>query len=381
MRHLSRFALLLPLSLSLAACGAGPQSTETPDNAEPAFQETVPPGTQVTIARGGQWVPATIVKQTGATKARIHYDGMPAEWDEEVTFDRLRSRPNAAPAVAFKPGEILIVRSQNRLFVAEMVQQVDPQNIRVHYAGYGPEVAENVSLDRAARPFLGATAYPVGTAVLVNAGAPQPLPGKVVAVVAADQWIVRLDGAGPNYDQTVGADRIFPAAAPAPTAAPTVSTVPTAAPTTTPAASGSASAGKPPAAGSAQPATKPPAASPAAPAAQAPLQVGDAVLVHVRNVYYPAKITAAGSTSASWKVRLEGQSVEEEFAKDKVVRLQDPLKNVKYANNQNVFIEWHGVYAAGKVIKEMSAGNYKIRVDGASPDADEIVVVKRLRPR
>ncbi|MBK8252735.1 MAG: hypothetical protein IPK82_08710 [Polyangiaceae bacterium] len=351
----------------VSACGSGPTNPTAP-TATANFQPTVPAGMQVLANRQGQWLPATVVRQTSATSVVVHYDGTPAEWDEDVPFERVKAREAQPAQTLYRPGELVLAQAQNRLYAAEIVQQVDARTYRIHYAGYGPETVENATIDRLQRQFAGQTQYPVGSALLVNVGQAAPMPAKVIAVVAADQWVVRFDGLTAQYDQLVGANRVMPpATAAAPTATPT--TAPTAAPTTAPTAA-------PAVTGTAK--TAPPKPEVAAPA---PLKVGDAVLVLTRNLYYPAKINAAGATANVWRVRVEGQTADEDVQADRVVRLPDPLKGVKYKAGQLVFIEWHGVYAPGKVVKEADSGNYKVRVDGATPDADEIVPVKRLRPR
>ncbi|MEZ4306652.1 MAG: hypothetical protein R3F14_01185 [Polyangiaceae bacterium] len=359
MRHTTLLRLVLPLFVSLAACTGG-SGNNNPPAETPVFQPTVPAGMAVYVNRAGQWVPGTVVQQTGPMSVKVHYDGMPAEWDEDVPFERVRAKE--APAEPMKPGDVVLAKSQNRLFLVEIVRAVDGQTFQVHYADYPPEAVENVTADRLQRPFTGATAFPAGTPVIVEAGGPQPYPGKVLAVVAADQWIVRLDGLAPQYDQLVGPDRIRPAGAPAPAA-------------TDPAA------GAPAASGTTAPAAPAPAApAPAAPAAPA-FKAGDAVLVKTRDLYYPATVMGAGTAAGSWRVKMEGQSVDEEVSGASVVEFKDPLKGVKYQAGQEVFIEWHGVWAPGKVLKEAGSGNYKVRVEGGSAENDDLVQVRRLRPR
>jgi len=360
MRRASRFVLALPLVVSLAACSGTAPTSETPGTDTSTFQPTVPEGTTVYVNRGGQWLPAAVVRQTGAASVLVHYDGMPADWDEDVAFDRVRSRPTAAaPAADFKTGEVVRVSNQNRLLLAEVAQQLDAGTFRVHYAGYGPEVVENVPATRIQRPLAAVTAHPVGSAVLVDVGGAAPMPGKVLAAVTDTQWIVRLDGAGPQYDQQVGPDRIRPASAPPP--APT---------TTAPAATAPATT-----------TTAPAATAPVAPPAPAPLKAGDAVLLHVRSVLYAGKVVGPGAAAGTLRVRVEGQSADEEVLTSQLSRLQDPLKGLKYQVGQLIFIEWHGVYAPGKIIKDAGSGNYKVRVDGKGAEADEVVPFARIRPR
>lgn len=370
----SALAFALPFALSLAACSGSttpPADTPQADTAG-AQQQAIPAGLPVYVNRGGQWLAAAVVRQTGPRSVLVHYEGAPAEYDEDVPFERVRSRPGAEPASAeYKSGEEVLVSSQNRLYVAEVRQQLEGGNYRVRYSGYGPEAVENVPADRIQRLFTGTTVFPVGTPVQITAGA-QAYPGKVIAAVRADQWIVRLDNAGPEYDQIVGPDRIRPLPPPAPAAS--------AAPAATPAA---------PTASAAPAATAPaaPATAPAAGATKAPepapesFKPGDAVLLQVRSVYYPAKVVGPGAAQGTWKVRVEGATADEEVQQKLVTRLQDPLKGVKYKAGQEIFIEWHGVWAPGKVVKEADTGNYKVRAEGKGNEADEIVPVKRIRPR
>ncbi len=376
MHRTTSFVLALPLVVSLAACSGTNPNADNPqtDGTGQAFQPTVPEGTPVFVNRSGQWLPGTVVRQTGPTNVLIHYEGMPADWDEDVIFDRVRSRPVAAPPGAdFKAGELVLVNVQNRIVLAEVAAAVDAGNFRVHYAGYGPEAVQNLPAAQLSRPFAGATAHPNGAAVIADLGGPQPFPAKVLAAVAADRWLVRLDNAGPQYDQVVDAAHLRSAEAPPAVTPPPVVTAP-------PAATGAPDAGKPP--GKTPPA-KPPVAdkTPPAPAAPAPLKAGDAVLVLIRSVYYPAKIVGPGAATGAFKVRVEGGAADEEATAGHVLRMEDPLKGVKYKVGQTVFVEWHGVYAPGKVVKDAGSANYVVRPDGKGSEADEVIPAKRLRPR
>jgi hypothetical protein len=378
-------SLVVPLALSLSACALAACSANAPptdptapaDSGTASFQVVAPPGMPIYVNRGGQWVPSTVVRQTGPATVLVHYEGMPAEWDEDVAFERVRSRPGASPAAPeYKVGELVLVSTQNRLFLAEVAQQIDAGTFKLHYQGFGPETVENVPVARIQKPFGGATAHQVGAAVLVDVGQPQPAPAKVLAAVAADKWLVRFDGAGPQYDQVIGTERIHPE----PQAAPAVTM-----PVTAPLPSATADAGKAPdKPGKPDKPAKPdkPGKTPdAAPAAPAPLKAGDAVLVLIRSVYYPAKIVGAGAAAGSWKVRVDGAAADEEATSDHVARMNEPLKGVKYNANQPVFVEWHGVYGPAKVIQAAGGGNYKVRAEGKGAESDEVVPASRMRPR
>jgi hypothetical protein len=375
MHRSTSLLLALPLVVSLAACTGTTPNADTPktDGTSAPFQPTVPEGTPVYVNRSGQWLTATVVRQTGPTNVLVHYEGMPADWDEDVIFDRVRSRPVAAPPGAdYKAGDVVLVNVQNRIVMAEVAQQVDAGNFRVHYSGYGPEAVQNVPAAQLSRPFAGATAHPAGAAVLVDAGGPQGFPAKVLAAVSADHWLVRLD-AGPQYDQVVDAAHLRAADAPPAVTAPPVVTAPPA-PTSAP------DAGKPPA----KPGAKPPAAKPPVvdntPPAPAPLKAGDAALVMIRSIWYAAKIVGPGAATGSFKVRVEGATADEEIAGAHVARMEEPLKGVKYKVGQAVFVEWHGVYAPGKIVKDAGSANYVVRPDGKGSEADEVIPAKRLRP-
>jgi hypothetical protein len=112
-----------------------------------------------------------------------------------------------------------------------------------------------------------------------------------------------------------------------------------------------------------------------------PPQVGDTVVVSQRGALFPATIVAPGS-AGQWRVRFDGPGGgEEEVLMDRVQRLNPVAKAAAIAPGQAVLVEWHGLYAAGKVLKEQEKGQYKIRYDGLGPESDDIVPLKRIRPR
>jgi hypothetical protein len=116
-----------------------------------------------------------------------------------------------------------------------------------------------------------------------------------------------------------------------------------------------------------------------------PLQPGEAVFVAQRGGTY-ALGTLTAPAAAGWKVHFDssgsgGTAADDDIAADRVQRALAPLRGVKYPSNQPVFIEWHGVYVAGKVLKDAGTGQYKVRYEGYGPESDEIVAAKRLRPR
>jgi hypothetical protein len=206
------------------------------------------------------------------------------------------------------------------------------------------------------------------------------MPAKILAASAQSRWLVRFDGFNPQYDQEVGADKIHGAApvvvAPPPVAVvapPPVVVAPP--PTVEPAAKPEKDKGKK---SKAKP--EPVVAPPVVAAAPAALQAGDAVLVSQRGSWVSATITAAGATAGTWKIKYEG-GAEDEVAADRAQRLGALAKGARYAANQPVMVEWHGVFTPGKVLKEDGKGQYRVRFDGQAADADEVIPVKRLHPR
>ncbi len=368
-------AAIAALALTFGCSSTPPPNDQHSQNA--SFGPTdLSPGTNVMIQKQGQWLPGTIVQPLGAGRFLVHYTGFEDKWNEPVGAEQIRALPPgmmppaASPGVPrdYKAGEKVLVTAQSRTLLAEIVQQVGQDSWRVHYDGYGPEIAENVGPDRIRRPFVGMSPHNTGDAVLVDVSG-QPLPGKVLALVAADKWLVRFDNFGAQYDQEVGPDRIKTAPPPAPPAvAPP--------PAEPPKADKDKGKGK----GKGKEKDKD-AGTVAMPSG--PIQANEAVLVSVRGgSFLPATVLGAGAAAGHWKVRFDGAGGgEEEVAEARIVRQPTSLKGIKFAPQQAVLVEWHGLYVGGKVLKEAARGEFKIRFDGQGPEADEVVNIKRLRPR
>jgi hypothetical protein len=377
-RAASGAALVLTATFG-AACT--PASTPAPVDASGAASfgpNDLAPGTHVTINKNGQWLPGTVVQPLG-DRFIVSYDGFGPQWNEPVGIDRIKAGA-AVTAVELHPGDKVLVTTQGHLMLGDVLQQVAAGTWRVHYDGYGPEAAENVTEDRIKRPFLGVSAHAVGEPVMVEANG-QTLPAKVIAATAQNRWIVRFDGYNPQYDQEVPVERIH-GAPPAPivVAPPPVAVVappPVVAPPVveTPA--------KPEKDKGKKVKAKPePAAAPvvAAAAAPAPLQIGDQILVSQRGSWVAATITAPGANAGAWKIKYEGGH-EDEVSPDRMQRLGTLAKGSRYTPNQLVMVEWHGVFVPGKALKEDGKGLYRIRFDGQGAESDEAVPVKRLHPR
>jgi hypothetical protein len=364
------------LAVSSSACtkAAPPHAAPSGTSSMGSAQPDLVPGSAVSVSRGGRVWPAHVVRQVAADRYLVHYDGLGAEWDEVVGNDRIAGRSPVALAHDYHVGEKVLVSAQGRRLAGDVIAPVGPDLWRVHYDGYGPEVAESVGPERLARPFPGPTAHPAGEAVGIEVSG-RVMPAKVVAALAADRWLVRFDGFGAQYDQEVAPDRLRAA----PVMAPVVATPPPA-PPPPPEPIDKAKADKTKGKGKGD---KKPDAAPAAPVVPTgPPQVGDAVLVAQRGGFFAAGTVVAVGVG-SFRVHYEGPGAasDEDVAADRIARAAAPLKGVKYQANQPVFIEWHGVFVGGKVLKESGDGAYKVRFDGFGPDSDEVVQVKRLRPR
>jgi Agenet domain len=337
----------LALTLFASACSPRGSGEPEPAAAPTAAQAEAPPklavGTKVEIQRNNKWLPGAVVQVTG-DKWLVSYDGWGSEWNETVAAERIRALP-----VVYKTGDKVLVQMANRLAAAEIVMQATPTLWRVHYDGYGPEVGEIVGPARLKPPFAGKSAHAIGDAVGVEFQG-QVLAGKVLQVAAADRFIVRFPAFGPDYDQEVTLDRVRPAppegaAAPTPTVAVAV-------------------------------AAKGPGA---APAPAGTFAVNDQVFVSQRNGWVLATVHAPGA-NGTWKVHYEAPiSGDDDVAADRLMKAPQPLKGQKYQANQPVYIEWHGMFVGGKVLKEADPGAYKVRYDGLGPESDEVLPAKRLR--
>lgn len=348
----------LVFSLFLGACD--PANTAPPPSVPPPSTDSrrpdLSPGSPLLVRRGALWLPSRVVGPAGPDRVVVQFEGYGPEWNEAVTFDRIKARPLPLLARDYRIGErVLVLAASNKLFVAEIVQQVAPYRWRVHYDGYGPEVAEDVGPDRLRRPHAGPSALALGQPVGVRAGT-SVLPAKVVAIVASDRFIVRFDGMGPESDQEIGPDRLD--ALPAPAAMGSDRYV-------EPLASPQEAALMPPEA-----------------ASERSMKPGAEVFVSHRGAYHSAIVIAAG-TDGMLRVRYA-------ISRDGVAEESIPLARVRPAPpefsgaaplkpDQAVFIEWHGMFFSGRVVRAAGKGLYRVRFDGVGPETDEVVPARRLR--
>jgi Agenet domain len=354
-----------------AACSPPTPAAEPPSTGVASFGAgDMPPGSHVQVARQGQWYPAVVVQPLGDGRFLVHYDNTGNEWNEAVGPDRIKPLGSAA-GPDYHPGDKVLVTYQNRLLLGDVVLQVSADAWRVHYDGYGPEAAENVAPERMRRPFAGPSGHAVGESIMVDVKG-QSVAGKVLAASSPDHWVVRFEAFGPQYDQEVGVDRIK-AAVVAPPLAPPPPVEPPPVVTAKPEAKPEKPAEKPKPAEKAKPVFVD--AAPVAP--PGPAAVGESVLVNTRGTWFGAAVTAVGAGTFKVKFAAGG---EEEVAADRVLREPGSVKGLHYQPGQLVLVDYKGVFVPGKVTK-LEGKDYKIRFDGQGPEGDEVVPVKRLRPR
>jgi len=354
MRALRSFPALL--LVALVGCGAPPHRT-TKTSAAPAAEamtaEQMSPGAAVLVERGGQWLPGSVVAQVGPDRFRVHYEGYGPEWDEDVGPARLRpaaaaSDPNAAPLAA---GESVLVDLSGRLMLGRIVEMRPDGKLKIQYDGFEPAAFEEVVAKRVRRPFAGESAHRVGEDVTVRAQGSSAR-ARVVAAVSSDRWLVRFDGAGAAYDRVVGPDMLV-------------------------GTGGSAKAVAAPADAKASTSDAP------------TLSIGDQVLVSHRGTWHAATVAALRGGEVGVRYAEEstggkaaGRAGDESVSAQRVVAAPGKKKpGVPYAPKELVYIEWHGMFVEGRVLRKTGAGQYKVRFAGTGPARDEIVVSRRLRPR
>jgi hypothetical protein len=133
-------------------------------------------GDHVLVEWRGSDRPAVIIAVEGPARFRVHYDGYSDDWNEVVPGTRIHGRlaasmnPNlavtkvrhrpgasasaaasAAPPVVFRVGDRVRVEWHGALYSAAILEEVGPDRFRVHYDGYGPEWDETVGLNRIQR--------------------------------------------------------------------------------------------------------------------------------------------------------------------------------------------------------------------------------------
>jgi len=141
--------LLLAATLTLVAC-----------------KRTYGVGDHVLVLWEGNEYPAYIIEAPGPAKFRVHYDGYDAVWDEVVPRDRIKGLVEgpvvapeppakvrakalqAAQSNRYKLNDRVRVEWHGQIYPATVTGIVGQEQYRVRYDGYGPEWDEIVGLSR-----------------------------------------------------------------------------------------------------------------------------------------------------------------------------------------------------------------------------------------
>ena len=129
-------------------------------------------GERVLVEWDGKIYPAFIIQKRGRARFRVHYDGYDARWDEDVTLDRIKgrasedtqsppppdrvarasgvpSRPSAQAVVSpYKAGDRVRVRWRGSVYKARVIAVVAADRFLVHYDGHESAWDEIVPIER-----------------------------------------------------------------------------------------------------------------------------------------------------------------------------------------------------------------------------------------
>lgn len=123
-------------------------------------------GDHVLVQWEGNEYPAHIIAAPGPAKFRVHYDGYADIWDEDVARDRIKGlvtgpvvAPEPPPKVRakalqaaqsnrYKLNDRVRVEWHGQIYNATITGIVGTEQYRVRYEGYGPEWDEVVGLSR-----------------------------------------------------------------------------------------------------------------------------------------------------------------------------------------------------------------------------------------
>jgi len=120
----------------------------------------------------GHVYPAFIVKQKSGSVFRVHFEGYPARWDEDVSLPRIRGRAGPSPAHPpppkkirlaqakaegqedqtqlgrYKAGDRVKVMWRGSVYRAVVLELKSPTEFKVHYEGHEPAWDEVVPASR-----------------------------------------------------------------------------------------------------------------------------------------------------------------------------------------------------------------------------------------
>lgn len=115
---------------------------------------------------------AFIIDKRDETHFRVHFEGYPARWDEDVTLDRIKGlapdhvtplppprhvqvaqgiqkKPDEAALLSrYKVGDRLRVRWRDSVYRVVVVEVIGPGRLKIHYEGYEDAWDEVIDLSR-----------------------------------------------------------------------------------------------------------------------------------------------------------------------------------------------------------------------------------------
>lgn len=137
-----------------------------------ACRENYRIGEHVLVEYDGKRCPGYIIEQRGRSRFRIHFDFEGYEWQEDVSFERLKGRVEGpiatcsiprrvrlalglhtapttpAQASPYAVGDRVRVRWRQSIYPATVLEVVGPDRLRVHYDGHESVWDETITTDR-----------------------------------------------------------------------------------------------------------------------------------------------------------------------------------------------------------------------------------------
>lgn len=118
----------------------------------------------------------------------------------------LRLADDASPKRDARIGELVEVHWGSRWYKAEILEQIDPARLRIHYEGYGAKDDETVGPERV-RP-LAFAAFAVGARVEARSSWTGKWAKAEVRAASESLHLVRFDATTESYDEWVGPSRV-----------------------------------------------------------------------------------------------------------------------------------------------------------------------------
>lgn len=160
---------------------------------------------KIEVLWNGHWYPATVVKREG-NRTLIKYDGYSDQWNEWVGAERIRGL-NAKPDGGLVVGGAVEVLWGGRWWPGKLLR-FENNLYHISYDEYGPEWNESVGADRI-RPLQSPAAgnrFAVGASVDIEWHGTW-YPGQVLKS-EDNRWFIAYDGYGEHWHEWVGPDRI-----------------------------------------------------------------------------------------------------------------------------------------------------------------------------